>query len=549
MNETASDSPLALLAHLDRARSSIADYYLPLRDHQDEVVRVGAWLTLVSCRELPVELLPGLVAMAGYGAIRRLAFDLLAEIYERDLAEKVAATAPVDSSHADVDAMRAEAVDDLAGAAAAHRRLYLATGRIDALFAEVDFTYQSSGAMAALPLAARNVAINPHEPLGAVRLVQLGREVQSTELLDEVAARLQPLHPYAAAVSAACALQLGGHPKEALLRARALDGIEAPPAVKAKLHRTVWRMVGECLDRIGDYRQAYQGFVQMNAPVEGEKPDFWLMRDSVAAAKSYDIPQLPAEDRGGWFMMLGFPRSGTTLLENALASHPEIETFEELPTRPAMRMYVDWHLPRAGTPEQRASVFEEARRRYYREMERVRRNPGAKVFIDKMPTASIDADLLVRVFPDKRYIFSIRHPFDVVLSCLRQGFAPNAAMDNFRTFEAACQFYDFTMAEWFAKFGLDDRRVQYVRYEDLVERFEPTIRQTLSFLGAQWHPGVLDFASTAARRSAKTPSYQKVRQGLSLGVQSSWRNYRFLFESEAATPLRRWVQHFGYPAQ
>ena len=75
--------------------------------------------------------------------------------------------------------------------------------------------------------------------------------------------------------------------------------------------------------------------------------------------------------------------------------------------------------------------------------------------------------------------------------------------------------------------------------------FEPTLRGALHFLGVGWDSAVLNFAQAAEQRAAKTPSYQKVRQGLTLGVQTSWRNYRFLFDSEAARPLRKWVAHFG----
>jgi hypothetical protein len=93
---------------------------------------------------------------------------------------------------------------------------------------------------------------------------------------------------------------------------------------------------------------------------------------------------------------------------------------------------------------------------------------------------------------------------------------------------------------------MDDPRVHYVRYDALVTDIEPTIRAALAFLGAGWDPGVLDFASAAQTRAARTPSYQKVRQGLSIGVQSSWRNYDFLFTGADAKPLRKWAEFFGY---
>ena len=159
---------------------------------------------------------------------------------------------------------------------------------------------------------------------------------------------------------------------------------------------------------------------------------------------------------------------------------------------------------------------------------------------------SAEAGFMSKLFPDTRYIFSIRHPYDVVLSCFKQDFGRNIAMEHFRTLDGAARLYDFTMTQWFGVFGLDDPRVHYLRYDDLVTDFEPSMRAVLSFLGAPWSAEVMDFADAAERRAAKTPSYQKVRQGLTIGVQSQWRNYGFAFQSEATEPLKKWAEFFGY---
>jgi hypothetical protein len=171
------------------------------------------------------------------------------------------------------------------------------------------------------------------------------------------------------------------------------------------------------------------------------------------------------------------------------------------------------------------------------------------VLIDKMPIRSADAAFIAKLFPEWRYIFSIRHPFDVVLSCFKQRFVPNITMENFRSIPSAIRLYDYTMTEWFKRHSLTDEAVNYVRYEDLIERFDDVLSTTLAFLGLQWSDSVRDFANVAAGRSTKTPSYAKVRKGLTLGVQTSWRNYGFLFQSAEAKPLHRWAEFFGYPTK
>ena len=127
-------------------------------------------------------------------------------------------------------------------------------------------------------------------------------------------------------------------------------------------------------------------------------------------------------------MMLGFPRSGTTLLENALAAHPNIETLEEIPAFNPVVAYRQFdrqaRIPRRGLA---------ARRRYYESIAHDPSKPDASIVVDKLPIRSVYADILTKLFPEKRYIFSIRDPRDVVLSCFKQDFVPNPAMEHFRT--------------------------------------------------------------------------------------------------------------------
>jgi hypothetical protein len=163
-----------------------------------------------------------------------------------------------------------------------------------------------------------------------------------------------------------------------------------------------------------------------------------------------------------------------------------------------------------------------------------------------MPIRTGDADLIARLFPEWRYIFAVRHPFDVVLSCFKQRFKPNPAMENFHTIADTARLYDFAMTEWFKRFTLDDPRVSYVRYDRLVTDFEATTRNVLNFLGLEWNDSVVNFADAAGKRAANTPSYQKVRSGLSIGVQTYWRDYRFVFEGEIGATMRKWADFFGF---
>lgn len=539
---------LAPLAVLARVGAGVTGYYLPLRDDSDETIRVGAWLALLVQRQLPPTLMSELPAVSRYGAVKGAAFDFLQAAFEHDLARQVAAMASGSRDEAEDAAIRAELTGDLRAAAAAHRRFYLATGSVDALFAELEFTYRADGAAAALPLAIRNVVVNPHEPMGVIRVLQLALETRDADMLDGILAHLvdSELHLYVALVFTAASDMLKDNAGEALERLDALGHFPAPPEVVARLRSMVARLRADALDKAGDYRGAYRSYAEMKLAPGDPLPDVDAYRRSVAAAASLPMPPVPADPHTNWFVLTGFARSGTTLLELVLDGHPEIQAYEEPPTRQAMRGYLDRVLPQAHSEAEQVAAVLEARQRYYGEMLRLGTKPGARVFIDKAPMVSADAHNLVRLFPERRYLFAVRHPYDVVLSCFRQDFASNMATDNFRTFESAARFYDFAMSQWFSEFMLTDPRVHYVRYDRLVTDFEETVRGALDFLGVAWDAGVLGFAEAASERAARTPSYRKIREGLAIGVQSSWRNYAFLFESDAARPLDKWVANFDY---
>jgi hypothetical protein len=347
--------------------------------------------------------------------------------------------------------------------------------------------------------------------------------------------------------SASCKL-MQGQAQQCLDRLDLLKTVRPPrPDLHARLRWLPFQLAAEAHEKLGNYRKAYDAYVDLNRADKGQPISLDDFGKVMVAAAALDVPALPADPRRNHYVMTGFPRSGTTLLENALAMHPAIETFEEIPSRSSMQFYLDHALPSAHTAEELTQTYLHSRERYYDEMDRRQRKPGTSLFIDKMPLRSAEAGFLVKIFPDKRYIFSIRHPFDVVLSCFKQDFARNIAMEHFRAFDTAASLYDFTMSQWFGVFSLDDPRVHYLRYDTLVTQFEPSVREALEFLGVEWNDSVLSFAEAAESRAARTPSYQKVRQGLSIGVQSSWRNYGFLFQSDAAKPLYKWAEFFGYP--
>jgi Sulfotransferase family len=538
------------LTHLGAARSPAAEYYAPLLVSGSELVRVGAWCALLDREAVVPQQYPTLLGLCSYGAIQARAYRFFEGNWDHDLAAEAAEMAASREADADDLARKAElACDEQRGADAEHRR-FLATGRFDALVALVEKTEQAGGWRAALPVAVDVLVLTPHEPIAADILLRLIDRSGDTKLLRAVLDQLKSaaLHPYLVMLYEAASSLAAGDAVACQKLLRTLDAARPPRAdIVQRIRPTALRLNAEAFETLGDFKAALVAYTELKKSEQTGPPGDEYYR-LVRAATAQAIPPLPADLNSNHVVMTGFPRSGTTLLENALAAHPRIETYEEIPAVSSMQLLLARELPGAASEAEAVAICLRARERYYDEEQRRHRKDGADIFIDKMPMRSSEAKLLMKMFPEKRYVFSIRHPYDVVLSCFKQRFSRNIAMQQFDSFEGATRLYDFSMSQWFEAHRLDDPKVHYLRYDDLVTSFEPSVRGVLEFLGADWDPAVLGFAELADKRFARTPSYQKVRQGLAIGVQSSWRNYGFLFKTPAARPLAKWVEFFGYSA-
>jgi tetratricopeptide (TPR) repeat protein len=544
---------LAALAILRTARSNAAEYFAPLLASANQVLEIGAWTALLERNELSYAQYPQVLALASKNpGIRRRAFRHFMAWCDYEQAEQVLALQPPAEGDPENAAMLAELHADNEAAARWQRALYIATGRPELLAGLVTTMERTAGWRAALPVAVDQVVLNPHEPMAMLQLLGLVQQARQAELVAAIVGLLEEtgLHPGAALLYRAVLASLRDDWAGSLKLLQQVAALRAArPDVAMSIRVTATALQAEALEKTGDYRKAYAAYAELNKLDPGKPYDLQELPRTIVSDAALPVPPLPEDPRSEVVVMTGFPRSGTTLLENALAAHPLIETFEEIPSWSSMQLYLDLTLPTLKPEADHVPLYLHMRQRYYAEIDRIRRKPEARVLVDKMPMRSAEAGFFIKLFPEKRYIFSIRHPFDVVLSCFKQQFVRNVAMEHFRSFESAVKLYDFTMTQWFAVHGFDDPHVHYLRYDTLVTDFEPTLRAALEFLDVGWNPAVLDFAKAAEQRAAKTPSYQKVRQGLSIGVQTSWRNYRFLFESEAARPLRKWVAHFGYEAK
>ncbi len=547
---------LAPLAAQRRVKEGAAPYFLALRNDPDIYVSVGAWCALLDARQLAnrEDLWDELIGMCRYAAVKRRAFEFFErQVYEHAIAKRVADAEVISPTDAITAGMRATIAFDAVAGEASNAALYLATGDLNCLDRAMGMADIQGGWKVSLPWAIRMIVISPMSSSFHQRTLSMLSDATQVDLLEACGSLLQSIGLFGEIGTlflAAAALDRGD-PASCLARVTALLAQPATSSSPLGPYRgTMLALKAQAEEKLGKYRDAFASYLATKAsqPKPAVDPEEFFRR--TVQQRALHVPALPPDTRHDVVQMLGFARSGTTLLENILDSHPKVETFEEIAgLKAAMDTVAAYISGRRPSPADPAGMYLAARAKYYEELDIRREKPDASVLVDKLPMRTSEADFMHRLFPEWRYVFALRHPFDVALSCLKQRFGSNPAMDNFRTFEGTVRSYDHTMSEWFGIHTLDDPAVHYIRYDELVTDFERVASGILRFLGLEWDDEVRNFAGHAERRQAFTPSYQKVRQGLSIGVQTYWRNYGFVFQSEAANPLHKWAEFFGFETQ
>lgn len=371
------------------------------------------------------------------------------------------------------------------------------------------------------------------------------------------------------------ALQLAPGFPDAILSIAAADLAEGEGAkAEAALHGLIadsragaWDrarasgLLGDVLDAAARYSQAFDCYTTCNQALQqihrnyadgGSVTKFArsLTRALDAVASSaWPEPERfveSATDPSAHIFLIGFPRSGTTLLEVVLDGHPQVVSVEEheLLTDGVLRYMrepLNLEPLAAAGPDQ----LEELRAAYWSGVRRTGIAVAGKVFIDKHPLNTLKLPLIAKLFPKAKVLFAVRDPRDVILSCFRRRFKMNPAMYELLSLSGAAGLYDAVMNFADAaklKLNLDWCEV---RYEGLVADFEPRVRALCDFMGLEWHAGMGDFAQRVRNREHATPSTAQLSRGFSTSSVEQWRHYEP--QLQAIMPqLMPWLQRFGY---
>jgi tetratricopeptide (TPR) repeat protein len=277
--------------------------------------------------------------------------------------------------------------------------------------------------------------------------------------------------------------------------------------------------LGKAFEDRGDHERAWayyrRGNEAQRAQVAYDPVQTEVMNDrlvDVYTAEFLGSLEGAGDPDGAPIFILGLPRSGSTLLEQVLASHPLVEGTAELP-------YVGRIATSLSRNGRAGANYPEAMRELpaanlaalgaeYLACARMHRRSDAPRFIDKMPNNFPNAGLIAAMLPNARIIDARRHPLDACLSCYRQLFAKgqNFTYDLTEIGEYYLQ-YQRMMDHWARVLP---GRVLTVQYEEVVSDFEAQVRRLLDFCGLPWDAACLRFYES--ERPVRTPSAEQVRQ-------------------------------------
>lgn len=223
--------------------------------------------------------------------------------------------------------------------------------------------------------------------------------------------------------------------------------------------------------------------------------------------------------------IVGLPRSGSTLLEQILASHSQVEGTSELPYIGRVATSLNRN-PAEGINypyamrELQASHLE-ALGKAYLERANAHRMTDRPRFIDKMPNNFPSAGFIHTILPHAKIIDARRYPLDSTLSCYRQLFAKGQSfVYDLQDIGDYFLEYQRLMDHWHT---VMPGRLLTVQYEDMVTDQETQVRRLLEFCELPWEDACMDFHKT--RRAVRTASSEQVRQPVYTSSVHHWRNY------------------------
>lgn len=318
------------------------------------------------------------------------------------------------------------------------------------------------------------------------------------------------------------------------------------PEILAQAHYAL----GLTHDSRNEAADAFRAFAMANdyerRDMQGGKADPTKYMDHIRAAHArLNTAPFPPKDEnatGQPVFFVGFPRSGTTLLEQMLAAHPGVMTSNEVsPLDRVGREMLKGAAPHAL--DERA--LDAYRARFWQHAKNSLGDIGGRTLVDKMPLNIEFLDIASRLFPGAKILMALRDPRDACLSCFMQHFERNNAMANFLSLDGTAALYDQVMGLWLKQRDVLPLAWMEYRYEDLVQDMEGVVKPILAFLELDWNDDILGYRDQTQDGRVITPSYAQIGEKLYSQASGRWVKYARFLEPVYPT-LAPYIDAFGY---
>jgi len=446
---------------------------------------------------------------------------------------------------------------DVDGARDAYRRA-AALGYSEAARQLGELEMEAGNGDAALAAYESAVALAPNSAAAHAFLalaLQRRRDLTRAREHAERALALDPSHQAARLALAQIAWSEGDLPG----MHRAVEPLLQSPGTTLLNRALAHGLAGDAFDREGHADEAFAAFTSANKLLLRE---YWHYAQATRSPYHPSTIErltrfadaLDASTVSGWseakrapVFLVGFPRSGTTLLDQVLASHSQITCIEEKEIfSQAVLPLLESDAALGGALSLGANEIAAYRASYWAGAEAAARHAlDGRTVVDKLPLNIIFLTLIARIFPGARVIVALRDPRDVLLSNYQQRFGMNPATVQFLSLETGARYYDQVMRLYLRGREKLPLRWHRVRYEDVVTNLEGAAREIAAFLDVPFEPAMLNYVETARRRYITTPSARQVIEPLYTRSIARWRRYQRHL-APVLPVLERWAVEWGY---
>lgn len=313
-----------------------------------------------------------------------------------------------------------------------------------------------------------------------------------------------------------------------------------------------FHLIGSIEERRGESEAAFAAFERMNSEALADAPP--------APAESYRRSVFRGMEHwtqpwaAGWapppaselrardpIFLVGFPRSGTTLLDTMLMGLPGLSVLEERPMVATLAQRIGGR----DLASLEASDLIALRKDYFA-LAQQHGWDDRHWLVDKHPLNMTRVPLIHRLFPNARFILAERHPYDVVLSCFMANFQLNFAMRSFTSLDEAALTYDTVFSAWDRATELFAIDYRAVRYERLVGDPAAELRPLIDWLGLLWDDSLRDHTHNARSRGrVRTASYAQIGEKLYTRARYRWKRYAKQL-APVLPILEPWAVKLGY---